>query len=226
MLKNWKVSAWLASPLAGEPPMLDAILAWELSRRMASKWHGKTGRWTPIEELPEMPIPVAKRMVGTREVYCASNPILPKPDAPEWVEYANKRLDTSAIAQLVDPKERKSILTVGGPYKMRHVPLRIRLVSRVVWFVRGDRKELNKLLKRVFSLGTRREAGFGRVFKWEFEEMPEDYSIFSTRQGKPVLMRTIPLDGARNVCGYKRGYGGVMPPYWHPGNQMEVAVPC
>jgi len=60
-IKNWKVTARLASPLAGEPPMLDAILVWELAKRLGMKHSKKMGRWTPADEIKEVPIPLAKR---------------------------------------------------------------------------------------------------------------------------------------------------------------------
>lgn len=227
MLKNWKVSAWLASPLAGDAPALDAILAWELAKRMGMKHHNKTTRATPIDEILDVPIPLAKRDISGDVVYCCSNPIVPEPTAPEWVERTTKRFDTSEIALLLDPSQRKNLLTASGPYKSRYAPVRVRLVPRVCWFVRGDRKEMNKLLKSVYAIGSHRNIGYGLVWKWEYEEVEADYSIYAMCRGKPVLMKTIPLgDGVENVCGYRRGYGAYRPPYWHPERQREVAIPC
>jgi hypothetical protein len=66
------------------------------------------------------------------------------------------------------------------------------------------------------------------IDRWEFELMGEDdWSIFAEQHGKPVLMKTIPFGHSlQNVCGYRRSIGGAFPPYWHPENCMEVAVPC
>lgn len=36
---NWKVTAVLASPLAGEPPQLDAILEYEMAQAIAYQYH-------------------------------------------------------------------------------------------------------------------------------------------------------------------------------------------
>jgi len=226
MLKNWLVTAWLASPLAGEPPTLDGILAWEMALRLGMKHSGKTGRWTPLEEIPDVPIPLAQRTVSGKDVYCCSSPILPHPRA-EWEDHTSKRFESAKLALAIAPERRKLLLTASGPYKSRFVPVRVRLVDRVCWFVRGDRQETNKLLKRVLAIGQHRAIGYGLVHQWEFTETEEDYSIYAPQKGKLVLMRPIPTgSGLDNVCGYRMSYGGYKPPYWHPGNQCEVAVPC
>jgi hypothetical protein len=226
-LKNWKITAWLLSPLAGDPPALDAVLAWELSRRLGSKHQRKVLRDTPIAELPRMPLPVAQRTINGVDVYCCSNPILPTPFAPDWVEYINKRIDTAEIALLLAPKERKNLLVTSGAYKMLHRPQRVRLIDRVCWFARGNRREMSGLLKSVVSIGQRRGIGYGLVSHWDFEEMEHDYSLFAYWQDKQILMRTVPAGADLNdVRGYRLSFGGFATPYWHPDNYMEIVVPC
>ena len=227
MIKNWAVSAWLSSPLCGEPPAFDAILAWEMAFRLGMKHHNKTGRWTFPDDIKDVPIPLAQRTLDGRNVYCCSDPILPPLQAPEWVDHTTKRFESSKMALLIAPEHRKTLLTASGPYKSRFVPERVRLVDRVVWLVRGDREEMNKLLKSVRAIGRHRAIGYGSVWRWTFDEAAADNSIFAMQNGKPVLMRTMPMGPALdNACGYKRSYGGWRPPYWHPGFMCEVAVPC
>lgn len=226
MIKNWKVTCWLASPLAGEPPKIDAILEWELAHRLGMKHARKLTRNVPLSEIERPPIPLAQRTIAGRDVYCSSDPIL-SPTLAEWNDYQNKRIDTNLIALMLRPEERKSLLVASGPYKMRHVPIRVRLVERVVWFVRGDRKEINKLLKSVHSLGKGRNIGYGIVHRWEFDETEEDFSIVADCRGKPVLMKTVPTGPhLENYTGYRRSFGGAFPPYWHPETYGEIAIPC
>ena len=227
MIKNWLISAWLASPLAGEPPAFDGILGWELAMRLGMKHANKTGRWTPAKEILDVPIPIAKRTIGGMDVYCCSNPIMSPLLAPEWVDRTSKRFESSKMAQIIAPEYRKSVMTASGPYKSRFVPERVRLVERVCWFVRGDRKEINKLLKNIHAIGRHRGIGYGLAWAWTFDDVEDDYSIFVPHKGKQVLMKTIPLGaGLENVCGYKKSFGAYRPPYWHPSFQREVAVPC
>ncbi|MCL1789847.1 MAG: hypothetical protein FWG40_00560 [Peptococcaceae bacterium] len=226
-LNNWLVSAWLSSPLAGDPPALDGVLGWELSCRLGMKHHKKAGRWTPPEEILDVPIPLAKRTLDGVGVYCCSDPIIPEPMAPEWVDRISKRFESSKMALVVAPDQRKSVMVASGPYKSRFAPERIRAVKRVCWFVRGERKGMNKLLKSVHSIGKHRAIGYGRVWTWSYEPAIEDYSIFANNKGKKVLMKTLPAKvNLENVCGYKKSFGGYRPPYWHPAFQTEVVTPC
>jgi hypothetical protein len=105
--------------------------------------------------------------------------------------------------------------------------MRIRLVPRISWFARCARSETNKLLKGILSIGSRRGIGYGLVEKWEFEEVEEDFSITAAQHGKPVLMKTIPFGSdCANMTGFRRGFGGAFPPYWHPETFKEIAIPC
>lgn len=242
MIKNWLISAWLASPLAGDAPMLDGILQWEMSLRLGAKHAKKLGKWTRASEILDIPIPIAKRTINGHDVFCCSSPILPPLQAPEWVDRTSKRFESSKMAQIIDPMYRKNVATGSGAYKSRFAPERIRLVDRVCWFVRGDRKEIKKILKDIHAIGKDRNIGYGFVWQWTFDEMAEDYSIFAPyphdqhdshnqHNDKQVLMRTIPLNNnsnnnLNNICGYKLSFGGYKPPYWHPAFQMEIAVPC
>jgi hypothetical protein len=226
MIKNWKVTAWLSSPLAGDPPALDSLLEWELARRLGMKHHLKLTRNVPLSQIEHVPIPLYQVTLGGHDVYRCSDPILPEPRA-EWADHNSKRIDTGMIALMLAPSERKSLLIASGPYKMRYVPVRCRLVDRVAWFFHGDRKEVNKLLKSVVALGRKRNIGYGLIERWEYEETEDDCSITALCQGKPVLMKTIPSGPhLKNMTGYRRSFGGGFPPYWHPETYMEIAVPC
>ena len=226
MIGNWKVTAWLSSPLAGEPPYLDAILEGEMAFRLGKKHHNKLTRDTPLTEITRVPIPLAKRTIAGRDVYACSNPIIPTPNS-EWVDRSSKRLDSDMIALLLSPGERKSIGTTSGSYKQRYAPIRIRLIDRICWFFRGDKYEVRRILKSVFAVGQYRKIGYGIVHSWEYEEIEKDFSIFADEGTNRILMKTIPAGNeVKNVIGYRLGFGGVCSPYWHPENYMEIAVPC
>ena len=228
MLRNWLVSAWLSSPLAGEPPAIDAVLAWEMSLRLGYKHAKKMGRWIPESEIQDVPIPLARRTIGGYDILCASDPIIPPLVIPEWTDHTARRFESEKMALMISPDLRKSVLTASGPYKSRFAAERIRTVPRVCWFVRGDKKEMNHLLKYVFAIGRHRAIGYGQVYKWSYDEVEDDHSISTLQRGKPVLMRAVPMPSAMdlNACGYRQSYGGWRPPYWHPALHREIAVPC
>lgn len=226
MINNWKITAYLKSPLAENPPMFDSILEWELARRLGMKHSNKLTRNIPLDKIQRPPIPLVQRTIEGKDVYACSDPILPVPFS-EWNDYQSKRFDSDIIALLVKDSERKSVLTSSGQYKNRFVPIRIRLVSCIVWFVRGDKKEINKLLKSVIALGKYRNIGYGLIDHWEYEKTENDNSIFVLYKNKKVLMKTIPSGSfLKNYTGYKKSFGGGHPPYWHPDTYMEIAIPC
>ncbi len=227
MIKNWRVSAILSSPLAGEPTAFDAMIEWEMTRRVGVKNGFKLTRDTLLSDIIRVPIPIPKRTIGSYDVYCCSDPIIDS-STPEWEEHIAKRIDTNMIASLLDPKERKSISVSSGAYKMRFSPVRVRLCDAVYWFVRCEKKVIKDLLKSVHSIGSNKGIGYGIVSSWEFFDMEDyDYSIFAPRNGKKILMKTIPMweKEDESITGYLQTYGGGLPPYWHPDNYMEIAKP-
>lgn len=227
MIKNWKIKCNLISPLCGDPPNIDSLLEYELSLRLGMKHANKLTRSIPLSEIERVPIPLATKTINGVDVYACSNPILGNVYA-DYTEKQSKRFDTDLLACVLHETQRKKLLTSSGPYKSRFVPLRIRVVDSVYWFVRGDRKEINKLLKKIIALGHCRNVGYGFIGSWEYEEQEEDNSIFAKNKGGYVLMKTLPIEAAKakKAKGYRHSFGGAFPPYWHPETFQEVAVPC
>lgn len=227
MLKNWRLTCWLASPLCGEPPAIDSILEWELSKRLGSKHCKKVTRDTPLSEIDRPGLPIAKRTISGHDIYASSNPIIPH--APEWVDHQSKRIDTSVVSSMLAPEHRRNLVLSSGDYKMRYVPLRIRAVDRIVWFLRCDKQRCADLLRSIVAVGQDRATGYGIVSGWSWDEVDSDCSIFADNAGEVVLNKTIPLGDEAHlagVSGYRKGFGGGHPPYWHPDTQMEIAIPC
>lgn len=225
MIKNWKITCFLSSPLCGDPPDIGSLMEYELSLRLNMKQAKKLTRSIPLSQIQRPPIPLAQRTIEGVDIYCCSNPIIGSVLA-EWNDRQSKRFDTDLVAEILHEKSRKKLLTSSGPYKSRFVPKRVRLIEKICWFVRGDRKQINKLLKKIIAIGHCRNVGYGKIRNWEFEESEEDYSIFALHQNEKVLMKTLPLNGAKGATGYKHSYGGAFPPYWHPDTFMEIAIPC
>lgn len=226
-LKNWLVRCDLSSPLCGDPPMLCALMEYELSLRLGQKHARKMTRDIPLSEIDRPPIPVAQRSFGELDLYCSSNPILGNVFA-DYTERQSKRFDTDTCALLLTQKSRKKLLTSSGPYKSLYLPLRVRVVDSIYWFVRGDRKEMNKLLKKIVAIGKNRNCGYGRISWWSYEQQEDDHSIFTVHQGKNVVMKTVPISVAQRerATGYRHSFGGAFSPYWHPETFMEIAIPC
>jgi hypothetical protein len=228
MLKNWKITCNIVSPIYGELPKFDSLLQWEMSFRLGIKHEFKLQKQNKLSEIKTMPIPLSKKTIGDYDLYCCSDPIIFS-DSISWSENHCKRLETEKITNLVKEKERKTLQIASGNYKMRFVKLDIKLINKIIWFVRGDIKEIRKLLKSIFFIGKYRKIGYGLVSDFKFEEIENDYSIFAENEnGEKVLMKTIPYNENffKNVIGYSKSFGSAFPPYWHPETFMNIAVPC
>jgi CRISPR type IV-associated protein Csf3 len=220
MLSNWKLTVNLLTPVSERPPMLEALLMWELAKRLGLSKGEDLSKATPLSEIKELGIPLCKKTICDVDVFQCSNPIFKV--EYEYHEHQAKRFECDKMAQLLDGREQKSLLTASGPYKMRFVPVRTMLIPKVVYFFRGDKKEVNKLLKSVLHIGRLRNIGYGRISHFEYEETEENHSIFSNG----ILMRTIPYYQDANIKGAIKSYGACKPPFWHPENYREVWEPC
>jgi CRISPR type IV-associated protein Csf3 len=225
MLENWKLTIHLNSQISDKPPMLESLLTWELSRRLGFSSGEDLSKSTPIENIREIGLPICKKTIAGVDVFQCSNPIYHVEH--EYHEHQAKSFEGDKMAMMLDERERKSLLVASGPYKMRFVPVRTLLIPKVVYFFRGDRKEVSKLLKSVTHIGRLRSIGYGRICHYEFKLVDYNYSIFADDDsGYQVLMRTIPYVDDQTIKGARKSFGPCKPPYWHPDNYMEVLEPC
>lgn len=228
------LTAWLSSPLAGDPPQLDALLEWSLSpfeddfRRgqEAGLTHHKVDRSLPAPPQGKIAIPIRREWLDKHLVACCSNPILPKPQT-ETVEYVCKRISTEN-AELLATQERKVVSTTNSWTKSYRLPLRIRQVMCVRWFCMGNERNLKKALRDVKAIGKKVSDGYGRVKEWVTEPAREDCSWYAPSPSGLVLMRTLPVGDwlPKDLLGCRRHFGACCPPYWHPERFTEVVEPC
>lgn len=232
MSDNLLITARLASSLGGhEPPKLDALLEYALSpyHPGAVPRHA-VDRSLPPPPMAAIPIPIARRRLGEWAIGCCSDPIIGIPSADDH-EHVNKRLATEEAAMLA-PDRRLVVSTTNSWTKSYRIPIRRRVIPAICWFVVGNRREILKVLRRgVHALGKKVSIGNGRVAEWTVERVDHDYSWFAPwpdDHAKLVLMRTLPIGPwlpMENLVGYRRDFGGVCPPYWHPSRGTERVVP-
>ncbi len=223
-MRPWKIVCELATPYCGnELPALDGLLEFVAASR-AGKWHDVLAAAQP-PEFGSFELPVHTVEIGGVLVPCCSAPIACyKKDGAERI---SKRLSTEN-AVLLDRKERKVVVTNAGKYKSHRLPLRIRVIEKIAWFCVGNAEKILEALKSIRSLGKKRSIGYGVVSRWYYEPAEEDLSLWAqTTQGK-LLMRPLPWckELPQDLIGYRRDYGAVQPPYWHPARWIERVVPC
>lgn len=221
---NWKVTAVLASPLAGDPPQLDALLEFEMARKHKKAMIIDVAK--PCPPIGFVHIPLLRGTMGpVNGIPRCSSPILPEYRLEH--EFYTKRLSVEN-ASLVR-EDQRTVVSVGSNWtKSYRLPLAIRRIDRICWFIGGSRRRsIRSILKTVKALGHKRSQGFGRVAKWLVEPEETDLSWFAPSPDGPVLMRNMPLcdELPKNLQGFRATFGGVVAPYWHPDRQMEIAVP-
>lgn len=232
------VTAWLSSPLAGDPPQLDSLLEWSLApfevgfqdKQKRGVPHHHIDRSLPAPEQGVIRIPLYRKWLGGFLIAQCSDAIMPAAKA-DAVDHICKRIAVEHSGLLADD-ERKVVSTTNSWTKSYRMPLRIRLIERVAWFAFGTRSSVRKALRDIHAIGKKVADGYGRVREWIVEDIAEDRTWFAKSNGGTVLMRTLPrlIDGKAwlpdDLIGYKRHFGACCPPYWHQERFGEIVVPC
>lgn len=219
-MKPLKVTAILASPLAGRAPMLDALVACEVYFRRGLATQLASRKSDPVEPWTGEDLPILSKPCNGVLVPCASAPIYV--DAFGYEERISKRFGAEE-ALLLREDERKVIDTASGPLKSAWLPILTIPTRQIVWFVVGTRRSLLKALKHIDAIGAKRSCGYGRIREWIVEAIDEDHSWISNQ----VLMRPLPFsEELASLKGARVDFGAVQPPYWHPARFIKRVVPC
>lgn len=242
-----KVTAWLSSPLAGEPPMLDGLLEFLMLRHMPRIKETRGGHRHMHHTnggYPIVPIPIARDPLGDWLIPRCSSPIIPTP-SNEWSQrYARPMVtDDSLIG------DRKKINTSSGPNKSCLLPVRARLIDRVVWFAlaeydgskSGTRRDgakrtgggrpstrVRHRLKKLTAIGGKCAHGYGDVDRWEVDVVDDDWSWFAPSDDGPVLMRPLPIGDwiPDDTQGARADFDRPCGPYHDKAHACEVFKPC
>lgn len=228
------VRAWLAGPLADDPPQLDSLLESVLCLHHGKASAGydpgyKVDRSVPCPEPGSIPIPIAREWIGGQFVARCSAPILGDV-AAQTVDHVAKRIESDR-AVLLSPDDRRIITTTNSWTKSYRLPLRVRVVPWIAWVVEydGQPSKLRRVLERVRNIGRKVAHGYGQVARWEVvkDVAPPAWWWAKSERG-PVLMRHLPVCDAlpENMLGARRGFGSCSSPYWHPDRFCERVEPC
>lgn len=223
-----RVTARLASPLAGDPPHLDSLLEFACAPEQDGLSRYQVDRNYPAPEQGAVAIPLARTWVGPWLVSHCSAPIFA--ERSDVVEHFAKRVAGDHVLML-DARERKTVSTTAGDTKSYRMPLRIRTVDSVVWFCRGEKDPIERAIRGFRGIGKKVSIGYGAVAEWTVEDTEDDYSWFADKGGLPVLMRPLPRDVGDvalpgDLVGYVNAFGACSPPYWHYDRFTEIIKPC
>lgn len=127
-----------------------------------------------------------------------------------WV----KRFDQQFSDVIDFQGKRGKVVTQHGKYKGYRMPVFTRHVLAARWYCVGDRRELERLLPHVQSVGKKTSQGYGVVRDWQIERWHSDWST----RGPQGLMRAVPADTGIRI--------GFRPSYWHAPNQAICEMPA
>lgn len=224
------IKAWLASPLAGEAPMLDAILErhafiHNINGCAALSAGRQLNSHDPITYDMLDCVPLAQQLFACGEkCYCVSSPIVD--GVCETTEHFVRRADYATLKGRIKPTEIAKLRQTTGPYAPSFEPHRVRTVRAIAWYARGDVPLLKDWLSHIGHIGGKTAAGYGIVDRWEVEELGASmFDAWYLQDG--VLMRPVPIAVFNEAPkGAKPYFGAIKPPYWHPMRQMEIWKPC
>lgn len=111
--------------------------------------------------------------------------------------------------------------TAQGKYKNEFYSIERIGVDSIIYYVRGHKETIERLLKRLRFIGKKSSLGWGEIKNISIEETMQDYSIFKNKQ----LMRNIPIKNSFGFESEKVNLLRLTHPYWSRTNLHECLVP-
>lgn len=145
--------------------------------------------------------------------------------------------DAVAYMRHSDKKAARSVNAVAGPDKLYNIPLYVRVVDELAWYVVGDRARIVDLLSLVPHIGKKCAAGWGALLSypddnlWQVEPWPADWSERRPdgKRSRGVPTATLPppdyFSGAPGETFPDARMYGYRPPYFARANQALCALP-
>lgn len=227
MFKNFKAIAHMRSPIAAiDPIILDSIISAAKAKEILEEDFYSGANISGTEEMIRETLgPILDMRDG---VYCTS---IGLGENRESVGSWTKRWDGANDDMVKFKGKRKKRVDIGaGKYKNYHMPLVIKSYKTITFYVRGDMKEIKRLLKNYISyLGKKGSQGYGQIREWEFKETEENYSLW--KGNRP--MRPIPSKKCKEYIESQMKaektinarQHAVIPPYWRKDHKKLCIMP-
>ena len=186
------IIAWLVSPLAGDAPMLDAILErYAFQHDIDGCSELSAGRQLNTHDVLTYDmldcVPLDRHTFPCGETcYCVSSPIVAT--EYECTEHYVRRADFAELSHRISQKELAKLRQNTGPYAPSFEPHLVRTAHCVCWYARGDAEPLRAWLKDVHHIGGKTAAGYGIVDRWEIDSADDAWLMASG-----ILMRPAPV---------------------------------
>lgn len=115
-----------------------------------------------------------------------------------------------------------------GRFKKRLTPVLTIPAHAIVWHAVGEPLEVEKLLKNINSIGSRRNVGEGTVIRWEIAIVENvDEFFFGHTHPNGYLGKPCPIECVESleIENYVLAEAGIRPPLFHESRQKLLALP-
>lgn len=223
-----QVTAWLRTGVVSDEFLpLDSIL---YSQSCRDKFGPEEisisgGNQELLIDRYEMPLEVRER---NGEWYYACSFVQP---AHWWKsegrDHWNKRFDL-AESDVVDFAGKRGAVNVqSARYRAYHMPVYYKVTDKVSWYCVGDAEIIRYLLSTVTHVGKKGVQGWGRVIRFDVEEIESDWS--ECKDGIPTRALPASKDDLQKImvkgAAFKARHCGFRPSYYVKSNQALCLVP-
>jgi len=193
-------------PSAGIRVHLDSILAWAVADAYSDK--------IEVDRPRVIPIPAAALWTDGQRVLWGVGDLAPAPG--RWIRdkrYRHRRYKEAEA----EWSQRKNANRSVGRWKDNRVPVEAVLTPRVCTYALAIPEALREVLKGVTHIGSNTSRGYGRVDRWEVEEVkPEADDVDFLANTYIFPLRNLPAEMGAHPSGHE--YQPVVawaPPYWY-----------
>ena len=133
-----------------------------------------------------------------------------------------KRFTDKETHKLTHRQQKGRIKTNQGHFKDFMINLPIIITDTVTFYCNGDKKELERLLSHLTSIGKKTSIGGGRIRNITITETNEDYSFFKNNCIMRPIPATMDVPVFEGMIFQQQPY---KPPYWDKNNVCMCIVP-
>lgn len=133
-----------------------------------------------------------------------------------------KRFTDKETHKLTLRQQKGRIKTNQGHFKDFMINLPILITDTVTFYCNGDKKELERLLPHLTSIGKKTSIGSGRIKDITINETKEDYSFYKENSIMRPIPATMDIPVFEGMIFQQQPY---KPPYWDKNNVCMCIVP-
>lgn len=210
------VRAYMQTPIVTDQFLpFDSILYNQVIRHKMGRKELTYSRESTVKEFTGHQLPIQKRNIHEEEWYYACSFAVWGKHKQAKHQFA-KRFDIDSAAKYVDFKGKKpAIDTKRGEFKNYFITEYTFITESVQWYMRADKKSIERYLPFITHLGKHAKHGCGAVLRWEVQRTDKDWY---KNDADKNIMRAIPSEKGSFIY-------GIRPSYWHPRHQTKVLLP-